>query len=228
MDIAAFFTKNKKLLWSIGAALGLFLIPAIAFAALAEDVKEGATLPFDTAILESINRLASPGLDAVMVAYTNFGGVVFVSAVTLLLVGLLLYRKHTYGALLVFAGVSGSALIDFVLKAIFERSRPDLWTHLISETSFSFPSGHAVASSALAACVVVLLWRTKWRIAGCIGAVVYVLSIGFSRLYLGVHYPTDILGGWLLSLIWVSVVATLIYLRLRHKGKQAPKDTDQA
>ena len=112
-------------------------------------------------------------------------------------------------------GVGGAALLNMVLKLIFERPRPDLWEQLIIETSFSFPSGHAMASSALAFSVIAIAWNTRFRWYAVGVGVLFMLVIGFSRLYLGVHYPTDVLAGWFVSGAWVLLVALVVYVQTR-------------
>ena len=217
MDIATFIKNNKQLLGKLSFAFGMFLIASIGFAMLADEVREGDTQLFDVAILQAIHAHASPALDSFFIAYTEIGSVVSVAGVTILLVGYLWLTARRYKALLLFFAVGGAGLVNYVLKFLFERARPDLWTHLVEEASFSFPSGHAMGSSAFAFGLVAILWNTKWRWLALVVASVYVVSIGFSRLYLGVHYPTDILAGWLLSLVWVTFVASFIYVRMYRK-----------
>lgn len=192
-------------------------VAVLAFSVLAVLVLNGVTTSFDEATLLWINQHASPGFDSFFVAFTELGGLIVVTVVSALLFGYFLYRKKYTKALLVAAGVGGAALMNIILKSIFDRPRPDLWEWLVVEAHFSFPSGHATASMALAIVVVALLWKTKWRIVSMIGAAMYILSIGFSRLYLGVHYPTDILGGWLLGAAWVLLVIGVIFASRQRK-----------
>jgi len=206
----------EPLLWVFG-------LSTIAFCLLAVAVMSGTTAGFDTATLEWINTHASPFFDTFFVAISNLGDVIFVIFVGLLLLAYLLYTKQYHKALFVVLGIGLSALFNVILKGIFERTRPDLWEWLAIETSYSFPSGHATASMALALCCVAILWRTKWRTVTITSASAYVLLIGFSRLYLGVHYPTDILGGWLLSLATVSLVALIIYFVTHPRSLSAGK-----
>jgi Membrane-associated phospholipid phosphatase len=168
-----------------------------------------------------MNEHASPAFDSFFVAFTELGGLIVVPIVTFALFVYLLIKKQYPKALLVSVGVGGAAAIAYILKSVFDRPRPDLWEWLIVETQFSFPSGHAVASSALAFCVVILVWRTKWRTLAIVLGGIYVLAIGVSRLYLGVHYPTDILGGWLLSTAWVALVTSVIYLYVLDNRKKS-------
>jgi len=93
---------------------------------------------------------------------------------------------------------------------LFHRDRPTFWHSLITETGYSFPSGHAMISSALIVGLIVLLWNTKWRITSIIVGGFIVLMIGLSRLYLGVHYPTDVVAGWSAGFIWALLVAMIV------------------
>ena len=219
MDIATFLKNNKQLLGKLSLALGMFLAASIGFAMLADEVHEGETQQFDESILQAIHRTANPMLDSFVTVYTELGSVVIVAGITMLIVGYLWFTARRYKALLLFFAVGGAGVVNYTLKFLFERARPDLWTHLVEETSFSFPSGHAMGSSALAFGIVAILWNTKWRIPAIAIASVYVISIGFTRLYAGVHYPTDILAGWLLSLVWVAFIASLVYIRMHRRGK---------
>lgn len=192
-------------------SFALFLAVSIGFAALADEVHEGETLGLDRAILEGIHSFATPFWDSFFLTVTHLGDVILVAGMTAALIIVLSIKKKYKYALLVAAGVGGAALVNLILKFMFERARPDLWQQLVVETSFSFPSGHAMASAALACCVIAVFWRTKFRIPVILLTSLYTLVVGFSRLYLGVHYPTDVFGGWLLSTAWVLTVVGILY-----------------
>ena len=195
----------------------LCVTATILFCILAVLVSTGVTQSFDSAVLLWINQYANATLDAFFVSFTQLGGLVFMVVAGLALLAYFLYKKRYSDALFAAVSLGGVAVVNVILKSIFERPRPDLWDWLIHETSMSFPSGHATATMALAMCILILVWRTKWRLAACITLFLYVVSIGISRLYLGVHYPTDILGGWLLGIAWVTFVAWMI----RRYGRKA-------
>lgn len=220
MTLLSFFKNNPKLLTRLAASFAITLIMAAVFAVLARDVHQGDTLAFDQSVLRSINEHSSDGLNAFFLIVTEFGGVTAVTIVSIVLFCYLLYKNKRYGALLVAAGVGGAAAINYLAKITFERTRPDLWQQLITETTYSFPSGHSAGSSALAVCVVALLWRTKWRIPAVCIASVYIIVIGFSRMYLGVHYMTDVIAGWIVGITWVLIVASLIYARKNRRHSQ--------
>lgn len=167
------------------------------------------TLPVDVAALEWVRSLSTPWLDTASRLVTQLGGPLFVPVVTILLAVALWAKRYRDHALLIMAGVGGASVLSLVLKAFFARARPELWPSLVIETSFSFPSGHAMASSALAASIVAVLWFTRWRSLAILIGALYVLVIGFTRLYLGVHYPSDIVAGWFVSAAWVAAVSVI-------------------
>lgn len=210
---------NKYLTVKLALAFALFSASTIGLAAIADGVREGDTLRYDDAVLTYIHGFSSPALDTFFIHITDFGGTLIIGAATACLIGYLLYKHRKQATILVTVGVGGATVIDLILKQLFERTRPDLWAHLVSENGFSFPSGHSVVSSAFAFAVVAILWRTKWRYLAIASAAIYIVLIGISRLYLGVHYPTDVIGGWLTSLIWILLVSGIIYAHM-HRSKK--------
>ena len=187
-------------------------------AKLTDEVLDGDTLAIDVMILESINTLSSPWLEKIMIFVTQFGSVMVVGFVSLLISGFLVYKKHYQRLLTFLASLGGAAGLIVVLKELFARSRPELWDQLVVETSYSFPSGHSLGSAALALTIVALLWATKWRALAIFAAIDYILLIGFSRMYLGVHYPTDVLAGWLIAGAWlVSVLLINHFVRKKFR-----------
>lgn len=199
----------------------LAAVLAVVAIKLGREVQEYETLGFDRWALLSIHSHATPFFNEVFVRTTNFGSPLF-SCVIALLIGLyLLYKKQIDKFLVLGGSMVGAAGLVYVAKSVVERPRPHLWHHqLIHETGFSFISGHATMSMALAVAIVAIVWHTKWRWTAIIVGGAYALFIGFSRLYLGVHYPTDIVGGWIVAFAWVLVMALVARLLLedsRHK-----------
>lgn len=186
----------------------LFWIPVVVFLKLAGEVIEKEPLWFDVPILNWFHAHASPLLDTIFIAITNIGGIAAVIIAAGLICAWLLYKHRmlTKNVWLILFGLGGAAAANIVLKGLFHRDRPSLWHQAVIETGFSFPSGHAMASAALATCLVITAWPTKWRIPTILIAGVTVLAIGSSRLYLGVHYPSDVLAGWCVSVAWVLLV----------------------
>jgi undecaprenyl-diphosphatase len=196
------------------------LIPLVAFGLLAEDVEEGG-LPWDQPVLRAIHRYATPARDRAMILISRIGfqwGSIPLAVVVF--VGLVLTRRWRSARFFAVA-VGGAMLVDTSAKLLFHRVRPALWVSLVRETSYSFPSGHAMGTMALSATLVVLTWPTRARWWVMALGVAFVLLVGFSRMYLGVHYPSDVLAGWAAALAWVSGVATLTYGNLLPSRRQA-------
>ncbi|HHX2502176.1 TPA: phosphatase PAP2 family protein [Neisseria subflava] len=98
-----------------------------------------------------------------------------------------------------------------IVKVWFARERPLLWPRLIEESNFSFPSGHSTFSAAIAVMLILLCRRTRYRRAAWIGGISFALLTGFSRIYLGVHYPTDVWAGWTNGTLTALLVYMLIF-----------------
>lgn len=188
----------------------VFVLPIILFVELADEVFEKDTLVVDEAILRHVYSWSNPSLDAFVVATTDLGYVWWVGLITIIILLLCIKHRQYTSALIALVGVAGSALINLLLKLIFQRDRPQLWERLVTENSYSFPSGHAMASASLAVVLIVLLWPTKWRPLAVLVGLAYMLYVGFTRLYLGVHYPSDILAGWLVAGAWVGITVIII------------------
>ena len=197
--------------WFRLASAGLlFLLTVLVFVDLARDVVTTGALPYDRSVMLWLHVRESPGMTTTMSAVTELGGVVAVPIIAVAWAGLLWWRGRRRDAALLAAAVIGSTLLNAVLKAVFQRDRPDFWEHLVVEDSYSFPSGHAMASMSLAAALVVIAWSSRWRWPAIALATVYVLVVGVSRLYLGVHFPSDVLAGWCVAVAWVVVVAVVL------------------
>lgn len=201
---------SRRVVARLGAAFMLLIVPLAIFAELADDVRDKEPIGFDAAIQAWTHSLSAPWLDVLLALLTQLGGVMAIVVIAAGLVLILLSRGRQRMASIVLFGVGGAAVINTILKLIFERTRPDVWEHLVVEHSYSFPSGHAMASSALALAVIAITWRTRWRWLTLVAGSAYVILIGFSRVYLGVHYPSDIVAGWCISLAWVAMVALII------------------
>ncbi len=202
-------------------AFVLFVVPTVLFVELADEVLEQETIILDEAVLRAINRHQSPVLDSIVTATTDLGYVWWVGLIAIIAITVSVKYKQFVSALIVVIGIGGSALINLLLKGIFQRDRPELWERLVTENSFSFPSGHAMASASLAAVIIVLLWPTRWRWYALSGGVCYMLYIGFTRVYLGVHYPTDVVAGWLVAIAWVALCTIIIKrIALRRQLKK--------
>ena len=197
--IAALVKRNA---WRIVLLFVGMLLPLWIFAELADEVHEMEQLVFDDPILLRAHALAGPGLDGFFIVVSKIGyeGVIVID---LLLVLSLLALRHWREATFAATAFFGSSLLNLGAKQFFQRDRPTLWESISPEDTFSFPSGHAMGSMTLAMTAILLAWPSRWRWPVLVLATVFALLVGYSRVYLGVHFPSDILAGWMAGTAWV-------------------------
>jgi len=195
--------------------LGALLIAATAlflFGWLAEEMLEGDTQQFDAFVRTAVHHLATPGLTRLMQVFSFLGSVAAVTAMCLVAVCVSLYFRHTRTAALLAITMLGVAALDVALKHAFHRPRPVAFFGA-SPSSYSFPSGHALGSLCFYGILAAILaGRARGRGAKfCIWmtAVLLVGMIGLSRIYLGVHYPSDVIAGYCAATVWVGAVGFL-------------------
>ncbi|KFN40983.1 phosphatase PAP2 family protein [Arenimonas oryziterrae] len=187
------------------------LLPLWGFTEIAEDVHRQERFLFDDPVLLWAHARHAPRLDAFFIAMSAFGYAWGVVPIDLILVGYFAWTRRLRDGLFFGLSVAGSALLNLGVKQLFARQRPSLWESIAPESTFSFPSGHAMGSMTLALAVVLLCWPTRWRWLVVSVSFALVLLIAASRLYLGVHYPSDILAGWASACAWVFGVYVLVY-----------------
>ncbi|GMK37404.1 phosphatase PAP2 family protein [Paenibacillus sp. CCS19] len=177
------------------------------FAMIAFLINHQQITAFDERITTMVLRLYSPTTTAIMKAFTFAGSTLCVTAIALLvtlMLSMIGYRRE----LIFFAGVIiGAGILNLVLKSIFHRARPDI--HRIVEASgYSFPSGHSMAAITLYGITIYFLWkhaRKAWlRVVIIILGAAMIVTIGISRIYLGVHYPSDVAGGYVMGAAWLA------------------------
>lgn len=176
------------------------------FGELAEDVLEGEPFAFDEPLLRLARSAASPGADAVSLFFSAIGFAWGVVPVDIALVLSLAARRRVRDAVFAALALGGSGLLNVAAKHTFRRDRPVLWDSIAPEATYSFPSGHAMGSATLACVIVLLCWHRRWRGMVIALAGAFVLGVGVSRVYLGVHYPSDIVAGWAAALAWTFAV----------------------
>lgn len=175
---------------------------------------------FDNVFIWLVRYLASPELDRVMIVISGFGyGYPFWTIILIVLLLLAFYRQWLESVVLLFS-LLGEVLLNFFLKSLFERSRPDLF-RVVEEAGYSFPSGHAMLSICFYGIIAFLISRHiqnwRWRLAVITLAVAVVAAIGLSRIYLGVHYPTDVVAGYFAGGMWfVFCIAILMWWERRQ------------
>lgn len=187
------------------------LLPFYIFGKLAEEVWENdGGFSWDVPMLLAVHQTAQPRMDAVAVYLTRLGVFWGVFPIAMV-IALFLLRKRRWHQLAYFLTVlSGSILINRTVKLLLHRVRPHLWQSPAPELDYGFPSGHAMSSMTLVAALVILTWRTRWRWLVLVVGGLFVLAIGWTRLYLGVHYPSDVLAAWTVSIAWVVGVSLLL------------------
>jgi undecaprenyl-diphosphatase len=196
---------------TVGLSLGMVLIWA--FAELADEVLEGDTEAFDRGILTWIHAHGTAWMDTSAIEFTALGSFVVLAVIGLGISVLLWHlRKQRYVAL-IWLACTGSLVLNQTLKAAFARSRPDVFEKLVDVGHLSFPSGHAMNSmvfytvAAYSIGHVVGPGRTK-QLVYAFAALVIAL-VGFTRLYLGVHYPSDVMAGFAVGYVWAILCAAL-------------------
>lgn len=194
----------------LGLALCLLLIVGIGW--LCEEVWERETFQFDAATLLWLHQWASPGLDRVMLSITNLGDPEVVIPVVIGVLSLFAWKRRWLESLMLIIACAGAIALNQGLKLVFTRPRPTLWTPLIKETSYSFPSGHALGSLVLYGFLAYVFARWYPRHAHWIYglAVILISLIGLSRLYLGVHFPTDIVAGYSMGFLWLMLCVVML------------------
>ncbi|NYZ64072.1 phosphatase PAP2 family protein [Luteimonas deserti] len=187
------------------------LLPMWVFMELADEIHESETIAFDEPILMFANGMAREGFDRIFLFFSELGYAWGVVPADIGLVVVMLALRRWRHAVFVALSTGGSALLNMATKQLFARERPGLWESIAPEATFSFPSGHAMGSATLAMVLVLLAWPTRARWWVVAAMAVFVPMVGLSRIYLGVHYPSDILAGWAAASIWVVGVYLVLY-----------------
>lgn len=190
-----------------------------AFVGIADEVEDGDTWRFDRKIMLALHG-GPPWLDVVARDITALGGTIVLTLLTVAAVGYLLLIRKWSTAVFISVSVLGGTLLSIALKHFFDRARPDLVPHAVHATSASFPSGHSMLAMTtfltLGAVLAEVHKGTAIKVYILSWAVFLALIVGVSRVYLGVHWPTDVLGGWCLGSAWALLCATVGLWLQRH------------
>jgi len=222
--LVAFAKRETGLLTALGAiAFGVW-----AFLHIAEEMGEGETRGFDTAVMLAMRTgdhhdpIGPAWFEFAVRDITALGGYAVLTLLTLVSVGFLITTKKYADAVLLFVAVVGGDILSESLKVGFARPRPDLVAHVVETSSASFPSGHAMVSAATYLTIGALLARVQERDSVKsyihVAAILITLVIGVSRVYLGVHWPTDVLAGWCLGAAWSILCVTAASFLARRPG----------
>ncbi|NLW86436.1 MAG: phosphatase PAP2 family protein [Planctomycetes bacterium] len=186
------------------------------FAEVADEVVEDETLAFDHSVLQAMRSPDNPHdpwgprwLEIAAVDVTTLGNATTIAIIVVAVVTYLALTSRWHKALLVLVTVSTGLGLTCLIKSFIDRGRPDVVPHLVNVSSQSFPSGHAMMSAVVYLTLGTLIAqssdRRRVKLYVMSLAVVMTLAIGFTRVYLGVHFPTDVLAGWSLGLAWAAV-----------------------
>lgn len=215
----SWLAANRVLVLALFCAV---LLPLLVFGKIASEIVEREAIGFDHPIQVWAHAHANSSLDGWMLGASMLGS----PPLMVLLCGIItffLWMKKRRGDLAFFVVATlGAGLLNLTAKRIFGRTRPDLWLSLDPRSDYSFPSGHAMGTMALFMAILVLVWPTKFRVPVLIFGALFVLWVGFSRIYIGVHFPSDVLCGWLASFSWVI---GLQMIRNSYRGRAAVKSS---
>ncbi|MDN3016220.1 phosphatase PAP2 family protein [Paenibacillus sp. BSR1-1] len=202
-------------------------VSLLGFTIMALLVSKHTIITFDKIIIYYVQGFEAPWLTNIMKVFTFIGGTIPAAVISLLSI-LILYKvfNHRSELVLFIAVLLGANILFLTLKQLFHRARPDL--HRLAEASnYSFPSGHATMAFALYGVLTFLLWRhistRLGRTILIIFSVFMIVVIGISRIYLGVHYPSDIIAGYFISAFWLTFAIGFYqrYKERQYQQKQA-------
>jgi len=221
--IAKLPQAETRLFASILTIAALLLV----FGLLAEEVIEGETLPFDRKLLLAVRQAGPPWLPEAARDISALGSTIVLGILLLAVVGYLLLTRRRAAAWLMLGAVSSGVALNSLLKFSFARPRPDLVVSVVRVFTASFPSGHATMSAITYLTLGALLARTHFEIPVRIYfmtlAGMLTVLVGLSRIYLGVHYPTDVLAGWCIGTAW-AMGCWVLMTWLQRGGQVEPPE----
>ena len=180
------------------------------FAWLANGALREQTASFDAGVRSTVHAWATPGLTLIMLAVTQLGSAPFLLVVGALAIWRLAAAERKHAALLLGVAALGGEALDQILKLCFHRPRPEAFFGLTVPPTYSFPSGHALTATCFYGVLAALLAARTRPLAGKAGlwalAAALAALIGLSRVYLGVHYPSDVLAGYSAAVVWLAAV----------------------
>lgn len=196
------------------------LLPLIIFIFITVNVINQNTSDLDSFVYKWISRFISSGLTDILKLITFFGsGVLLGSLAFLLLIVFYRKEKYSFNVSMLTINLALGALVNLSIKYIIQRVRPDV-LRLIDISGYSFPSGHSMASMSFYGFIIYLScknFKTKWKYLIVSLISILILFIGISRIYLGVHYASDVLGGFSLGLLWIGIFSFIVDIRYRKK-----------
>ncbi|MFD2443793.1 phosphatase PAP2 family protein [Bacillus sp. CGMCC 1.16607] len=214
--------------YQFAIAFFISVIALLAFSLLAFMIKANTIVSFDSTIITFIQSFESTTLTSIMKVFTYIGSTRFTIGLAIaVLLFLYFVLKHRIELILFIVGIIGSAILNKGLKYLFHRARPDLH-RLIEISGFSFPSGHSMNAFTVYTLISFLLWRhissKLGRVLLILISTMMVLLIGISRIYLGVHFPSDVIGGYLASGCWLAIA---IWFFQRYQDRRGRREKER-
>ncbi|THF88316.1 phosphatase PAP2 family protein [Deinococcus sp. KSM4-11] len=203
-QIRSVFFPLLRLHWRLVLLVLLgVLLPLILVAHFTDEIFREGGYRWDQAILAWYAAHRTPALTRIARDLAVIGGVGVLPVITVIVAALIAkYRSHAHAWFLVLA-LAGATLINVLAKVAFQRPRPDQLVAVLIEPGYSFPSGHTMANAAFGIALGLVFWKSRWGWPVMVLGVAWAVLIGVSRNYLGVHYPTDVMVGFLFSVAWV-------------------------
>ncbi|MFD1929674.1 phosphatase PAP2 family protein [Sporosarcina siberiensis] len=214
----------RELFLRLLLALILCICFGVLFGYIASAISSESIVDFDRTVIDFVQGMETTWLTTALKGFTWIGSVYFVAPIGLLIVGYLYFKLHYRHQAVLFATVMiGTVVVNFLLKIYFKRERPEI--HKIMEANgFSFPSGHTMMAFSLYAIIAYIAWRnvrtTLSRVLLFLFAVTMIIVIGMSRIYLGVHFPSDVIGGLAASALWLTIAISVYAFYQDHQKKK--------
>ncbi|KAA5548240.1 phosphatase PAP2 family protein [Adhaeribacter rhizoryzae] len=213
----ALFTVELLFIWTV------FISCLLLFLFLAREILQGQEINFDMRAFAFADSLYNPAFDGFMKNITFFASRDFITGASLMLIFYFLFiRRHKWYSIKVPVIALGSISLNLILKFLFDRERPII-PHLVKSYGLSFPSGHAMISASFYGLLIYLVWVNvknplgRWALV--VALALFILLIGFSRVYLHVHYASDVLAGFAAGLLWV-IIAVYVLRRIERYSRR--------
>jgi undecaprenyl-diphosphatase len=206
---------------SLGLAIGVLIF----FGWLTEEMSDGEMRDFDDAVRAFVHQFASPALTNAMHFASFLGSTLFLTIFGIVVFVVFWLLKYRRAATFFAITMTGSSILLVTLKTVFRRARPEPFFETVLPASYSYPSGHSLSAfcfyGVLAAIITIRIERRLFQAVIWLVAFLLVALIGLSRIYLGVHYPSDVLAGYAAAFVWVIAVATADrFLQYRKSNKK--------
>jgi undecaprenyl-diphosphatase len=204
-------------------------IALVFFGWLANEVLRGETRHFDAVVRNAVHGWASPRLTYAMQGITMLGAPSVLVTITLFLIWRLKAARRHHAAVLLVVAALGATALNELLKLVFHRHRPEPFFGYPLPLTYSFPSGHSIEAccfyGVVAALLSVRLQSRPAKAGVWVGAALLALGVGLSRIYLGVHYPSDVLAGYTAAIIWVGAVRMGYEFWLRRRAREVNQNS---